>query len=255
MSPNPNPSTATPPSSNLPKNATLIFDYRDLPPDPEELAAIQAMKDFRRRTSLKSRRIRKTTSPAAPVGAGQGDLRVLERPLRLGPALERPLLHGPHPSKNREEKPDRLPDPVSVPVEPKRQKGGQPNNSNALKYGFYARRIPQRELDGLDETAVTSLKDEIDVMRVFSRKVAELGADVDDLEEATSLLRVLSLATSSINRLVRTHTRIPDPELDPAWLLKTALLELEEEWPELKAFGDKFRNKPRAESPDDETNH
>ena len=105
----------------------------------------------------------------------------------------------------------------------------------------------QRELDGLDETAVTSLKDEIDVMRVFSRKVAELGAEVNELDEAKSLLNTLANATGSINRLVRTHTRIPDPELDPAYLLRTALLELEEEWPELKKFAEKYRNKESRE--------
>ncbi len=229
MSPNPNPPGTPPPQ--MPKNPTIIFDYRDAPLDPEELAAIQAMKKLRRLTSLKTRSRKNNPNPSPAVGLGQ-----------ISP-------------QDREQKPaqpDPTPDPIPAPPEPQRKKGGQPDNTNALKYGFYSRRIPQRELDGLDETAVTSLKDEIDVMRVFSRKVAELGANVDDLEEATSLLRVLSLATSSINRLVRTHTRIPDPELDPAWLLKTALLELEEEWPELKAFGDKYRNKPGNPSRDSE---
>ncbi len=130
-----------------------------------------------------------------------------------------------------------------------RSRGGQPGNSNALKYGFYSRRLPARELDGLDQTTANSLKDEIDVMRVFSRKVAELGSDVDELDKATDLLRVLSLATTSINRLVKTHSRMPDPLMDPAALLRQSLLELEDEWPELKAFGDQFRNKPDKSSP------
>jgi hypothetical protein len=70
----------------------------------------------------------------------------------------------------------------------RRKRGGQPGNTNAVSHGFYARRLPETELDGLDQTGVSSLKDEIDVMRVFSRKVAELGAEVDDLDEAKSLL-------------------------------------------------------------------
>ena len=57
-------------------------------------------------------------------------------------------------------------------------------------------------------------------MRVFSRKVAELGAEVDELDEAKSVLNTLSNATGSINRLVRTHTHIPDPELEPAAMLR-----------------------------------
>lgn len=131
----------------------------------------------------------------------------------------------------------------------RRKRGGQPGNTNAVSHGFYARRLPETELDGLDQTGVSSLKDEIDVMRVFSRKVAELGAEVDDLDEAKSLLNTLSVATGSINRLVRTHSRIPDPTTDPANLLRQALIELEEEWPELKAFGDQFRDKPSTKSP------
>lgn len=122
----------------------------------------------------------------------------------------------------------------------KRSRGGQPGNQNARTHGFYARRLPQSQLEGLEDTTVRSLEDEIGVMRVFSRKVAELGAEVNDLNEAKSILNSLSNATSSINRLVRTHTRIPDPKLDPSWLLKQALLELEEEWPELKRFGQQF---------------
>ncbi len=142
----------------------------------------------------------------------------------------------------------------------KRESGGQPGNHNAIKkpdqtkkrgapngnqnaktHGFYARRLPQSQLEGLEDTTVRSLEDEIEVMRVFSRKVAELGAEVDDLDEAKSLLNTLANATGSINRLVRTHTHIPDPTLDPQWMLRQALLELEEEWPEYKQFGDQFR--------------
>lgn len=148
-------------------------------------------------------------------------------------------------------------DQPTAPLEAKRRRGGQPENQNARKqegqtpkikrgapagnqnaktHGFYARRLPQSQLDGLENTTVSSLEDEIEVMRVFSRKVAELGAEVDDLDEAKSLLNTLSNATGSINRLVRTHTRIPDKTLDPQWMLRQALLELQEEWPELKRF-------------------
>jgi uncharacterized protein YjcR len=134
-----------------------------------------------------------------------------------------------------------LNDSLAAPRAAKRRRGGQPGNKNAKTHGFYARRLPQSQLDGLEDTTVRSLEDEIEVMRVFSRKVAELGAEVDDLDEAKSLLNTLSNATGSINRLVRTHTRIPDKTLDPQWMLRQALLELEEEWPEYKQFGDQWR--------------
>ena len=89
-------------------------------------------------------------------------------------------------------------------------------------------------------------------MRVFSRKVAELGANVDDLEEATSLLRVLSLATSSINRLVRTHTRIPDPDSTPRRFSTPRSSSSRRNGPNSETFGDKYRNKPRNPSRDSE---
>ena len=89
-------------------------------------------------------------------------------------------------------------------------------------------------------------------MRVFSRKVAELGAEVDDLDEAKSVLNSLSLATGSINRLVRTHTHIPALELDPSAMLREALLELQLEWPELRKFGHQFRTPEEIEKIEEE---
>lgn len=116
------------------------------------------------------------------------------------------------------------------------KRGAPEGNANALTHGFYSRRLPASALEGLEETGVNSLKDEIEVMRIFARKVAELGADVQDLEQAKSLLHILSIATSAINRLVRTHVYIPDPTSDPGYVLREALMELEEEWPEFKAL-------------------
>ena len=130
-----------------------------------------------------------------------------------------------------------------TPVEPKtpKKRGAPLGNQNALTHGFYARRLPQSQLDGLENTTVRSLEDEIEVMRVFSRKVAELGAEVDDLDEAKSVLNSLSLATGSINRLVRTHTHIPALELDPSAMLRQALDELVLEWPEYRNFTNQWR--------------
>ena len=130
-----------------------------------------------------------------------------------------------------------------IPVEPKtpRKRGAPLGNQNALTHGFYARRLPHSQLDGLEETTVRSLEDEIGVMRVFSRKVAELGAEVDDLDEAKSVLNSLSLATGSINRLVRTHTHIPALELDPSAMLREALEGLLLEWPEYRNFTNQWR--------------
>lgn len=125
--------------------------------------------------------------------------------------------------------------PSQKPTEKKepKKRGAPYGNNNAQTYGFYSRRLSPQILEGLETTTEFSLKDEIEVMRVFARKLAELGANVKDVDEAKSLLNALSTATNAINRLVRTHTRIPDPALDPGRMLRQTLLELEDEWPEL----------------------
>lgn len=125
--------------------------------------------------------------------------------------------------------------PAQEPAEPKepKKRGAPYGNGNALTYGFYVRRLPLQILEGLETTTEFSLKDESDVMRVFVRKLAELGANIKDVDAARSHLNALSVATNAINRLVRTHTRIPDPANDPGRMLRQALEELEDEWPEL----------------------
>mgnify|MGYP000853808040 CR=1 FL=1 len=141
--------------------------------------------------------------------------------------------------------------PIAIaPVEPqpKKKRGAPLGNQNALTHGFYARRLPQSQLDGLEETTTRSLEDEIGMMRVFSRKVAELGAEVEDLGEAKSLLNTLSNATGSINRMVRTHSRLPALDMDPGAMLRRALEELELEWPELRRFYDNFRSPEEAKA-------
>lgn len=83
-------------------------------------------------------------------------------------------------------------------------------------------------------------------MRVFSCKVAELGAEVDDLDEAKSDLNSLANATGSINRMVRTHSRLPALDISPEALLLESLLELELEWTELRKLNDQFRSPEEA---------
>ncbi|PKO01219.1 MAG: hypothetical protein CVU43_13340 [Chloroflexi bacterium HGW-Chloroflexi-5] len=122
-----------------------------------------------------------------------------------------------------------------------KKRGAPVGNKNALTHGFYSRRLKARSLEGLEDVGVNSLKDEIEVMRIFSRKVAELGDTVEDLDQAQTVLNTLSNSTSTINRLIRTNTYIPRPEDDPAALLKQAIEELEEEWPEFKKLTDKYR--------------
>ena len=91
------------------------------------------------------------------------------------------------------------------PPQPEKRRGAPEGNSNALKHGFYSRQFKKRDVADLDVSKFDGLKDEIALLRVFIRHVAELGKGVEDLHEAVYLLRVLCLASSSLNRLIRTQ--------------------------------------------------
>ena len=86
---------------------------------------------------------------------------------------------------------------------PKRPRGAPPGNRNALKHGFYARKLKRSDLSGIETCDDAGLQDEIAMLRVFIRRVIELGKDVDTLPEAVSLLRVLCFASTSLTRLLQ----------------------------------------------------
>lgn len=87
----------------------------------------------------------------------------------------------------------------------RRRRGAPPGNTNALKHGFYSRSFNQGDQQLLADIHFASLKDEITMLRVFIRRVTDLAAGVASLSEALSLLRVLSLASSSLTRLMTTE--------------------------------------------------
>jgi hypothetical protein len=125
--------------------------------------------------------------------------------------------------------------------DPHPKRGAPKGNNNALKHGFYSRKIPVTDLAGLDQTLSTNLEDEIEVMRIFMRRVVELGSKTSDLEKTINLLRILTFASMGINRLVRTQITLANPS-NEANLLQAALAELEDEWPELHECKERLRN-------------
>ena len=128
-------------------------------------------------------------------------------------------------------------------VEPQGRKRGAPKgNNNALKHGFYARQLAPSQLSGLDQVKSTNLEDEIEVMRIFMRRVVELGSDTPDLEKAINLLRILTFASMGINRLVRTQITLASPANENLSILRQALADLETEWPELHECKENLRN-------------
>jgi len=91
------------------------------------------------------------------------------------------------------------------PEPPTRRRGAPHGNKNALKHGFYSRQFNKADLVDLEKVEFVGLKDEIIMMRVFMRRVIQLGKDVNELPHAISLLRVLCLASASLMRLLKTQ--------------------------------------------------
>ena len=90
---------------------------------------------------------------------------------------------------------------MSVP--PHRRPGGQLGNLNALKHGFYTRRIHKRDLSGTEDAATINLAEEIALIRIFTRKIVDSSRNIDDLYELAGVLRILCLASVSITRVIK----------------------------------------------------
>ncbi len=84
-----------------------------------------------------------------------------------------------------------------------RKRGAQPRNTNAVSHGFYARKFKPTELKDLEGSNFNGLYDEIAALRVFTRRLIELGKTAHTLAEVTDLVRVLCLSSTCLTRLVR----------------------------------------------------
>ena len=84
-----------------------------------------------------------------------------------------------------------------------RRRGGQLGNINALKHGFYTRRLKTKDLTGVDTTDNKNLVEEIAIVRVFTRRLIEsLDPDADAFEVAGTL-RILCVALNTITRAIK----------------------------------------------------
>jgi len=89
-----------------------------------------------------------------------------------------------------------------------RRRGAQQGNNNALKHGFYARNLPAKDTAGLDDLPLDALADEITLLRILIRRVAEKTGAHQSLEESMQHLRLVTFAMTCLARLMRTQTYI-----------------------------------------------
>jgi hypothetical protein len=89
--------------------------------------------------------------------------------------------------------------------------------------------------------AVEGLDREIEILRRLIHEAAEKQSASLTFEEQLSLLDSVGKNAPALACLLKTRRELIHQELDPPALLRQALLELEEEWPELKQFGEQFK--------------
>jgi hypothetical protein len=123
--------------------------------------------------------------------------------------------------------------------------GGQPDNKNAFKHGFYSKYFSPFECRTLSKIPITDMSGEIGLMRVNVDRFMQAYADsLGDLDYADRLvgLRAVTLAVGRIAALQRilasagrnlTETdhlmevlnKIPDEELDKPFTMKDIYVE------------------------------
>ena len=86
-----------------------------------------------------------------------------------------------------------------------RPRGAPKGNLNALKHGFYTRRIKKSHLTGVETTDASGLIEEIALIRVFTRRLLESIGPEADAYDLAEFLRTLCLASSTITRVVKTQ--------------------------------------------------
>jgi hypothetical protein len=91
-----------------------------------------------------------------------------------------------------------------------RKRGGQKGNTNALKYGFYTRKLRRVEKTDLDKIDfLNNLHDEILMLKVMIRRVWELSsADTKDLDQCIAALYALGQGAMRQSRLMSVESQI-----------------------------------------------
>ena len=101
---------------------------------------------------------------------------------------------------------DRSPEKPELPeTPPKRKRGAQPGNTNALKHGFYTHYYEKIELDALKDGY--NLDAEINMLRVAIQRLFNLTAHADE-KSLTASLTALARASATLARIIEANQRI-----------------------------------------------
>jgi hypothetical protein len=109
-----------------------------------------------------------------------------------------------------------------------KKRGGQPGNLNALKHGFYSKHFQRSEVKDLEE--IGDLKEEIQMMRVVTRRLLEAAKDCKEVGELSNLLNTLGLAATRVGGLMKTRKFLGGEDEEDLGILAAALDEVLKEW-------------------------
>jgi hypothetical protein len=85
----------------------------------------------------------------------------------------------------------------------KKNRGGQKNNKNALKHGFYSELLSPAEIARLNKIKGVDLDDEVKLLRSLTYKLAE-QIDTKQIEEARKTANTIANIIQVINTTQRT---------------------------------------------------
>jgi hypothetical protein len=87
------------------------------------------------------------------------------------------------------------------------------------------------------------LDKEIETLRTMLRSAMDQDSGPLSFDQKLDLLATVGKTSNELARLMKTQKDLAEHKIDPAVTLEIALKELEEEWPELKKFGEQFKPK------------
>ncbi len=112
----------------------------------------------------------------------------------------------------------------------KRKRGAPKGNLNALKHGFYSRQFRLGEGVDLERISGPGLDNEIEMLRVATRRMFDMAGVVGEPHEMAWILRTLGMTSVQLASLLRTKKALEGGSNEVEEALKQALSELQQEW-------------------------
>ncbi len=93
-----------------------------------------------------------------------------------------------------------------------RRRGAPEGNFNAFKHGFYSRRFRNGELDDLVKSSPEALHEEIDMLRIITRRVVDMAEEGKCPDEILEFYNFIALTTMRLSSLLRTQKLLEKSE-------------------------------------------